>query len=224
MVNQGVFTIIWKTIFAAILIPTVTLPTPIAIVQSYTPDQAQAVIEIAEGRDGRFAPYHTRSEKAAAEKKIADRKKAAEDARIAAEKKAADEAAQKAAAEAEAQRLANEAAEAEKARQAAAMKPQPAYKAPAVVFGGSCEEWIAAAGIDDPASARTLISRESGCDPYVTNPSSGSCGVAQELPCGKSGCQLGDGACQVRWMNGYVLGTYGSWANALSHSYTYNWY
>lgn len=89
---------------------------------------------------------------------------------------------------------------------------------------GTCSEWIAAAGITDIANAVELIKRESGCRPSATNPSSGACGVAQELPCGKSGCARTDGACQVRWMNSYVIGRYGSWAAAVSFHNANNWY
>lgn len=89
---------------------------------------------------------------------------------------------------------------------------------------GDCASWLAAAGVSDISSAMTLINRESGCDPSIVNPSSGSCGVAQELPCGKSGCSLGEGACQVRWMNSYILERYGSWTNALGHSFSQGWY
>lgn len=95
---------------------------------------------------------------------------------------------------------------------------------PRVAVSGSCAEWIAAAGITDVQNAAELIRRESGCNPNAINRSSGACGVAQELPCGKSGCALGDGACQVRWMNRYVLGRYGSWANAVAHHNSHNWY
>ncbi|WP_455749236.1 aggregation-promoting factor C-terminal-like domain-containing protein [Loigolactobacillus coryniformis] len=51
-----------------------------------------------------------------------------------------------------------------------------------------------------------------------------ACGVAQELPCGKSGCTLGDGACQVNWMNSYVMERYKSWANAVAFHDANNWY
>lgn len=98
--------------------------------------------------------------------------------------------------------------------------PAPARVAPS----GSCADWIAAAGIGDVANAQELIRRESGCNPNAVNPSSGACGVAQELPCGKSGCSLGDGACQVRWMNSYVANRYGSWANAVAFHNAHNWY
>jgi len=89
---------------------------------------------------------------------------------------------------------------------------------------GTCDDWIAAAGIAEPASARELIRRESGCNPNAVNPSSGACGVAQELPCNKSGCGLGNGACQVKWMSRYINNRYGSWAAAIAHHDRNNWY
>lgn len=89
---------------------------------------------------------------------------------------------------------------------------------------GNCDSWIAAAGISDIANARELLRRESNCDPNAVNPSSGACGVAQELPCGKSGCQLGDGACQMKWMKSYVDRRYGSFAAAIEFHDRMNWY
>jgi uncharacterized protein YabE (DUF348 family) len=91
-------------------------------------------------------------------------------------------------------------------------------------FGGTCGEWMAAAGISDTGSASALIARESGCNPYAVNKSSGACGVGQALPCSKTGCSMGDGACQMIWMNQYVIGRYGSWSAALGHSYANGWY
>ncbi len=89
---------------------------------------------------------------------------------------------------------------------------------------GGCSTWLSAAGVSDVASAQRLIAKESGCNPNARNSSSGACGVAQELPCGKSGCSMGDGACQVRWMNTYVLSRYGSWSSALAFHNANNWY
>jgi len=83
---------------------------------------------------------------------------------------------------------------------------------------------MAGAGITDLANANYLVGEESGCNPYAVNKSSGACGIGQEYPCGKSGCELGDGACQMRWMNDYVLGRYGSWANAAEKHRTSGWY
>jgi hypothetical protein len=89
---------------------------------------------------------------------------------------------------------------------------------------GSCGDMIAAAGVSDVANAVELIRRESGCNPHATNSSSGACGIAQELPCGKSGCTLGDGVCQIRWMQDYVTRRYGSWAGAVAFHNSHNWY
>lgn len=94
----------------------------------------------------------------------------------------------------------------------------------AVAVSGTCEDWLAQAGITDLVSARELLRRESGCNPNAVNPSSGACGLAQELPCGKSGCSLGDGACQMAWMKRYVEGRYGSFAAAISFHNANNWY
>ncbi len=93
-----------------------------------------------------------------------------------------------------------------------------------VAVSGTCYEWLAQAGVTDTNNAIWLINRESGCNPNSVNRSSGACGVAQELPCGKSGCSLGDGACQVAWMQRYVFARYGSWANAVAHSQAVGWY
>ena len=91
-------------------------------------------------------------------------------------------------------------------------------------FGGSCSEWIDSAGIIDQGSASELIRRESNCNPYSVNKSSGACGIGQALPCSKTGCEMGDGVCQLIWMNQYVIGRYGSWSAALQHSNQYGWY
>ena len=94
----------------------------------------------------------------------------------------------------------------------------------AVAVSGSCEQWIAQAGVSDLASARELIRRESGCNPNAVNRSSGACGIAQELPCGKSGCGLGNPVCQIKWMQNYVNARYGGWANAIAWHNAHHWY
>jgi len=93
-----------------------------------------------------------------------------------------------------------------------------------VAVNGTCSEWLAQAGITDIANATWLINKESGCNPNAVNKSSGACGLNQELPCGKSGCSLGDGACQMKWMQSYVFSRYGSWANAVAFHQSHNWY
>lgn len=94
-----------------------------------------------------------------------------------------------------------------------------------------CEAWFAAAGItgSELTYARILMRKENaGCDPQLYNRGgSDACGVAQELPCGKSGCGMppnADGACQVAWQVRYVKARYGSYANAVSFHQANNWY
>ncbi|MBP7834766.1 hypothetical protein KA025_01635 [Candidatus Saccharibacteria bacterium] len=103
----------------------------------------------------------------------------------------------------------------------AVSKPQVAG---AVAVGGTCEQWIAQAGVNDLGNARELIRRESGCNPNAVNSSSGACGIAQELPCGKSGCGLGNPVCQIKWMQSYVTARYGGWGGAVAWHNSHNWY
>jgi uncharacterized protein YabE (DUF348 family) len=95
----------------------------------------------------------------------------------------------------------------------------------AVNVGGNCGEWLAQAGITDP-DAIWLIGKESGCNPGAVNRSSGACGIPQALPCSKLKCPLdASGAvCQLNWMENYVAGRYGSWANARAFHASRGWY
>lgn len=89
---------------------------------------------------------------------------------------------------------------------------------------GSCADWIAQAGVTDVGNAVELIRRESGCNPNAVNRSSGACGIAQELPCGKSGCGLGNPVCQIKWMQQYVNARYGGWGGAIAWHNSHSWY
>ena len=93
-----------------------------------------------------------------------------------------------------------------------------------VAVSGSCDSWIRQAGVSDVANAKILIMKESGCNPNAVNASSGACGLQQELPCGKSGCGLGNPVCQIKWMQNYCNQRYGSWAGAVAHSNSVGWY
>lgn len=110
-------------------------------------------------------------------------------------------------------------AEAEEQKRAAVTRIQAT-----VAVSGSCAEWLVAAGVTDIVNASELIRRESGCNPNAVNRSSGACGIAQELPCGKSGCGLGNPVCQIKWMQSYVVARYGSWAGAVAFHSSHNWY
>lgn len=103
-------------------------------------------------------------------------------------------------------------------------EPEPAPSQPVPAPTGTCANWMANAGISDVADATLLLNWESHCNPNAVNPSSGACGLAQELPCGKSGCSLGDGSCQMVWFNQYVLGRYGSMAAAVAFHEAHGWY
>lgn len=119
-------------------------------------------------------------------------------------------------------------AAAQAAAQQAALEAQRVVQvsqAPArVQVTGDCHAWEVAAGITDFADAEYILTRESGCNPNSINASSGACGVGQALPCSKMGCALGDGYCQMVWFRNYVMGRYGSFANAVAFWRAHNWY
>jgi hypothetical protein len=89
---------------------------------------------------------------------------------------------------------------------------------------GSCTDWLAQAGIPATYAVLELIRRESSCNPNSVNPSSGACGIGQQLPCGKWAHQWNDPVGGMIDMNGYVMGRYGSWENALAWHNSHNWY
>lgn len=105
-------------------------------------------------------------------------------------------------------------------------KPKPVAPAPTGSWVDQCTEWANQAGVSLPSAAITLISRESKCNPTICNPNGLACGIPQALPFSKTGCELSvaGAICQLKWMESYVMGRYGSWEKALSHSYANNWY
>ena len=109
-----------------------------------------------------------------------------------------------------------QAARAEKARLAALASSPKAFAEEPVKASGSCADWMAAAGIPDMYSTHKLIINESGCNPNAVNPDSGACGIPQALPCSKIAHCGVEPVCQLRWMDSYVKGRYGSWDGALA--------
>lgn len=75
-----------------------------------------------------------------------------------------------------------------------------------------CKQWASEAGIPFDSYAIELIDRESDCNPRALNPSSGACGIPQNI----NGCSTYDPVAQLRWMRSYVQGRYGSWASAVA--------
>lgn len=88
------------------------------------------------------------------------------------------------------------------------------------------QRWMLEAGIPENQwdIAYELVRRESTWNPVAVNPSSGACGLQQELPCGKSGCNLGDAICGLKWMQEYVNSRYGGWSNAVAFHDKMGWY
>ena len=109
-----------------------------------------------------------------------------------------------------------QAVKAEKQRLAALAASPKAFAEEPVKASGSCADWMAAAGIPDIYSTHKLIINESGCNPNAVNPSSGACGIPQALPCSKIAHCGVEPVCQLRWMDQYVKGRYGSWDGALA--------
>ena len=105
----------------------------------------------------------------------------------------------------------------------------------ASALSGNCSTWLAQAGITHPIAV-DLITRESGCNPCAYNPGqsdcnykgNAACGIPQALPCSKlrdtAGCAMTDAVCQLRWMQSYVYGRYGSWEAAKEHHDRMGWY
>lgn len=71
-----------------------------------------------------------------------------------------------------------------------------------------------------------VISHESGWRVNAVNPSSGSCGLGQALPCSKMPCGLtqADFDCQMNWVNNYAVQRYGSWEGAYNFWVQNHWY
>jgi hypothetical protein len=99
---------------------------------------------------------------------------------------------------------------------------------------GGCAQWMAQAGITHPIAVE-LIGRESGCNPCAYNPGQSdcgytgdmACGIPQALPCSKlrAACQpWNDPACQLKWMQSYIYGRYGSWEAAKAFHDSHGWY
>jgi len=92
--------------------------------------------------------------------------------------------------------------------------------------GGTKTEWLGASVIPQESwgYADFMVQRESGWRPDAVNRSSGACGLAQALPCSKIPGQWNDPVNALNWMNGYVNGRYGGWAQAHAFWLVNKWY
>jgi len=69
-----------------------------------------------------------------------------------------------------------------------------------------------------------IYTHESACSTSAINPSSGSCGLGQALPCSKMGCSLSDWVCQNNYFTSYAISTYGSTYNAMLFWESNHWW
>lgn len=125
-------------------------------------------------------------------------------------------------AKAETARVAEEARQQEQQRKAAevasqAVLIQPSQPLATAVVTGNCGDWMDQAGITDKVSALYIITRESGCNPNARGAHGGACGIGQQLPCGKWPHVWNDPVGGMIDMQAYVMGRYGSWANAVAY-------
>lgn len=110
----------------------------------------------------------------------------------------------------------------------------------AATVSGSCSSYMEQAGITDPIAHEIVNKENRNCDPCVYNDGSATgardCnysgdrayGIPQSLP-GNKMASAGDDwrtnpVTQLRWMQSYVIGRYGSWAAAKAHHDVNNWY
>lgn len=115
----------------------------------------------------------------------------------------------------------NEAALAREAEQRRTIAP-----APKTTISGDKHSWLAASGIpkSDWEYVDYIVSRESGWNPNAVNPTSGACGLGQQLPCGKWSGAWNDPVAALKAQYGYVKGRYGSYKEAYNFWLANRWY
>lgn len=95
----------------------------------------------------------------------------------------------------------------------------------AYASSGTHNDWMLEAGIPQEqwVAAERLVQRESSWNPLAQN-SIGACSLVQAYPCSKIPGDWRDPVTALKWGHQYVVSRYGTWDNALSHSYANNWY
>lgn len=98
--------------------------------------------------------------------------------------------------------------------------------APTAQVTGDKQSWLAASGIPEHewGYVDSIVSRESGWNPSAVNPTSGACGLGQQLPCGKWPGAWNDPVAALRAQYNYVKERYGSYANAVGFWNANHWY
>ena len=70
----------------------------------------------------------------------------------------------------------------------------------------------------------SIVSRESGWNPNAVNPSSGACGLGQQLPCGKWAGAWNDPVAALKAQYQYVTERYGGYSQAVAFWNANHWY
>ncbi|RLC35904.1 hypothetical protein DRH27_06100 [Candidatus Falkowbacteria bacterium] len=114
---------------------------------------------------------------------------------------------------------------AKRARQAEQAR-NVAYAAKPVTVTGDKQSWLEASGIpaDQWWAVDQIVSRESGWNPNAVNPTSGACGLGQQLPCGKWAGAWNDPVAALKAQYGYVVARYGGYAQAVAFWEQNHWY
>lgn len=91
---------------------------------------------------------------------------------------------------------------------------------------GDKASWLAASGIPQHewGHVDSIVTRESGWNPNAVNPSSGACGLGQQLPCGKWAGAWNDPVAALVAQYGYVKARYGGYAQAVAFWQSNKWY
>ena len=91
---------------------------------------------------------------------------------------------------------------------------------------GSWQDWFATANLpeSDWDAAYFIMMKESGGRPTAVNKSSGSCGLFQQLPCGKWAHQWDDPVGAVIDATAYANARYGGWSQAKSFWVSMGWW
>lgn len=93
-------------------------------------------------------------------------------------------------------------------------------------ISGGKKDWMRAAGIPKSEwwAVDSIVKRESGWNPNAVNPSSGACGLGQQLPCGKWAGAWNDPVAALKGQYRYVTARYGGYSQAVAFWNSNHWY
>lgn len=113
-----------------------------------------------------------------------------------------------------------------KANERKTPKRQVAGATSTAPFGGNKQSWLEASGIPESEwwAVDSIVTRESGWRPDAVNPTSGACGLGQQLPCGKWAGAWNDPVAALKAQYKYVVDRYGGYPQAVAFWNINHWY